>query len=342
MRYKLLGHTGLRVAELALGTMTFGPDWGWGADEDESRAMFDAYVEAGGNFIDTANRYTNGTAERLVGRFVGEDRDRFVVATKYTLSQDGRNPNASGNHRKSLVTALEASLRRLGTDYVDVYWVHMWDTLTPVEEMMRALDDQVRLGKVLYIGISDAPAWVISRANAVAELRGWTRFAAVQSQYSLVERNAERELLPMSVDLDLSFTAWGALGTGLLSGKYNADRASSGRLASWGGVSEQKLAVAAAVVEVAEEIGATASQVALSWVRQRAATMIPIVGARKLSQLRDNLGCVDVTLSPAQQERLDRASAIELGFPYDFIREGRSSFLGEVIERVDDHRGTVV
>jgi aryl-alcohol dehydrogenase-like predicted oxidoreductase len=342
MRYKLLGHTGLRVAELALGTMTFGSDWGWGADDDESRAMFDAYVDAGGNFIDTANRYTNGTAERLVGQFVGEDRDRFVVATKYTLSQDGQDPNAGGNHRKSLVTALEASLRRLDTDYVDIYWVHIWDTFTPIEEMMRALDDQVRLGKVLYIGISDAPAWVVARANAVAELRGWTRFAALQSQYSLVERNAERELLPMSVNLDMTFTAWGALGTGLLSGKYNKDAASSGRLAEWGGVSEQKLAVAAAVVEVAEEIGATPSQVALSWVRQRTPTMIPIVGARKASQLRDNLGCVDVTLTPDQQGRLDEASAIELGFPYDFIRGGRSSFLGEATERVDDHRGTVV
>ncbi|HEX3623196.1 MAG TPA: aldo/keto reductase [Acidimicrobiales bacterium] len=345
MRYKLLGHTGLRVAELALGTMTFGSDWGWGADDDESRAMFDAYVEAGGNFIDTANRYTNGTAERLVGQFVGEDRDRFVIATKYTLSQDGQDPNASGNHRKSLVTALEASLRRLDTDYVDVYWVHIWDTFTPLEEMMRALDDQVRLGKVLYIGISDAPAWVVARANAVAELRGWTRFAALQSQYSLVERNAERELLPMSVNLDLSFTAWGALGTGLLSGKYNNDPSGGGgriATAGWGAISEQKLAVAAAVVDVATEIGATPSQVALSWVRQRTATMIPIIGARKASQLVDNLACVDVTLTSEQRARLDDASAIELGFPYDFIRGGRDSFLGEVTARVDDHRGTVV
>jgi aryl-alcohol dehydrogenase-like predicted oxidoreductase len=342
MRYKLFGHTGLRVAELALGTMTFGPDWGWGADKDESRAMFDAYAEAGGNFIDTANRYTNGTAERLVGEFVGDDRDRFVIATKYTLSLDAQDPNGSGNHRKSLVTALDASLRRLGTDYVDIYWVHIWDTFTPIEEMMRALDDQVRAGKVLYIGISDAPAWVVARATTLAEERGWTAFSGLQSQYSLVERNAERELLPMSVNLDLSFTAWGALGTGLLSGKYNADRDTQGRLHSWGGVSEQKLEVAAAVIDVAKDIGATPSQVALSWVRQKSPTMIPIVGARKASQLQDNLGCVDVELTEEQRARLDEASAIELGFPYDFIRGGRSSFLGAVTELIDDHRGTVV
>ena len=345
MRYKLLGHTGLRVAELALGTMTFGSDWGWGADKDTSAAMFEAYAEAGGNFIDTANRYTNGTAERLVGELVGDDRDRFVIATKYTLSLDGTNPNAGGNQRKNLVTSLEGSLRRLATDYVDVYWIHIWDTFTPIEETLRALDDQVRKGKVLYIGISDAPAWVVARANAIAELRGWTRFAALQSQYSLVERNAERELLPMSMNLDLSFTAWGALGTGLLSGKYNNDPSGGGgRIAAhgWGGISEQRLAIAAAVVEVAEEIGASASQVALSWVRRQAPNLIPIVGARKLSQLQDNLGCVDVTLSADHLARLDQASAIELGFPYDFIRGGRSSFLGQATELVDDHRGTVV
>ena len=345
MRYKLFGGTGLRVAELALGTMTFGPDWGWGADKDECAAMFEAYAEAGGNFVDTANRYTNGTAERLVGELVGDDRDRFVIATKYTLSQDASDPNASGNHRKSLVTALEASLRRLGTDYVDIYWAHIWDTFTPVEEMMRALDDQVRAGKVLYVGISDAPAWVVARANTLADERGWTRFAGLQSQYSLVERNAERELLPMSVNLDLAFTAWGALGTGLLTGKYNEDpTGGGGRIAAagWGRLEERKLAVAAAVVEVAKEIGASPSQVALTWVRRRSPNMIPIIGARKLSQLQDNLGAVDVELTDAQQDRLDEVSAIELGFPYDFIRGGRSSFLGAVTELVDDHRGTVV
>ena len=343
MRYKLLGRTGLRVSELALGTMTFGPDWGWGADKDESRAMFDAFAEAGGNFIDTANRYTNGTAESFVGQFVGADRERFVIATKYTLSRDSQEPNGAGNHRKSLVESLDASLRRLATDYIDIYWAHIWDPCTPIDEMMRALDDQVRAGKILYIGISDAPAWVISRAVTMAELRGWTPFSAIQSQYSLVERNAERELLPMTRNLDLAFTAWGALGTGVLTGKYNKDpKGDGGRLAQWGGLDERKLAIAREVATVAEELGVSASQVALSWVRQQSPTMIPVIGARKVSQLKDNLGCLDVTLSAEQLERLDAVSRIERGFPYDFITGGRPSFMGEISARVDDHRHTVV
>ncbi len=345
MRYKLLGRTGLRVSELALGTMTFGSDWGWGADKDESQAQFDAFAEAGGNFVDTANRYTNGTAERYVGEFVAADRASFVIASKYTLSRDGRDANGSGNHRKSLVESLEASLRRLGTDYIDIYWAHIWDPCTPIEEMMRALDDQVRAGKILYTGISDAPAWVISRANTMAEARGWTPFCALQSQYSLVERNAERELLPMSVNLDIGFTAWGALGTGLLTGKYNNDPTGGGgriHSAGWGGLEAHKLAIAREVVAVAEEMGASASQVALSWVRQQSPTMIPVIGARKASQLVDNLGCVDVVLGAEHLERLDAVSKIELGFPYDFIRGGRSSFMGQVAEQIDDHRHTVV
>ena len=345
MRYKLLGRTGLRVSELALGTMTFGPDWGWGADKDESKAMFDAFAEAGGNFVDTANRYTNGTSESFVGEFMGADRGRFVVATKYTLSREGTDPNASGNHRKSLVESLEASLRRLGTDYVDVYWAHIWDPFTPIDEMMRALDDQVRAGKILYVGISDAPAWVISRANTMAEVRDWTPFSAVQSQYSLVERNAERELLPMSVNLDLAFTAWGALGAGLLTGKYNDDPTGGGgriHSAGWGALEEPKMAIAREVAAVAKDVGATASQVALSWVRQQSPTMIPIVGARRASQLVDNIGCVDVVLGAEELARLDAVSTIELGFPYDFIKGGRESFMGPIVNQVDDHRHTVV
>jgi len=307
--------------------------------------MFDVFAEAGGNFVDTANRYTNGTSEQYVGEFVGEDRQSFVIATKYTLSRDGRDPNAAGNHRKSLVESLDASLRRLGTDYIDVYWAHIWDPFTPIDEMMRALDDQVRAGKILYVGISDAPAWVISRAVTMAELRGWTPFSAIQSQYSLVERNAERELLPMSQNLDLAFTAWGALGTGLLTGKYNDDPTGDGgriHTAGWGSLEEHKLAIARVVVEVAKEVGATASQVALSWVRQQSPTMIPVVGARKASQLQDNLGCVDVVLETEHLDRLDKVSRIDLGFPYDFIRGGRSSFMGPVSEQIDDHRGTVI
>ncbi|CAA9255857.1 MAG: putative aryl-alcohol dehydrogenase [uncultured Acidimicrobiales bacterium] len=345
MRYKLLGRSGLRVSELALGTMTFGPDWGWGADKDESKAMFDAFAGAGGNFIDTANRYTNGTAESFVGEFVAGDRGHFVVSSKYTLSRDGNDPNASGNHRKSLVESLDASLRRLGTDYIDLYWAHIWDPFTPIEEMMRALDDQVRAGKILYVGISDAPAWVISRANTVAELRGWTPFSALQSQYSLIERNAERELLPMSVNLDIAFTAWGALGAGLLTGKYNDDPTGDGgriHSAGWGSLEEHKMAIAREVAAVAEDVGASASQVALSWVRQQSPTVIPLIGARKAAQLVDNIGCVDVVLGAEEMARLDTVSAIERGFPYDFITGGRESFMGKITDQVDDHRHTTV
>ncbi len=345
MRYKLLGRTGLRVSEVCLGTMTFRPDWGWGADHEESRAMFDAFSEAGGNFIDTANRYTNGTSETYVGEFIAKQRERYVVATKYTLSRDASDPNAAGNHRKSLVESLEASLRRLGTDYVDVYWAHIWDSHTPIEEMMRALDDQVRAGKILYVGISDAPAWVVSRANTLAEAQGWTPFCAMQSQYSLVERSAERELLPMSQHLDIAFTAWAALGAGLLSGKYNEDPTGGGgriHSANWGTIEDHKLAIAREVAAVAGELGATAAQVALSWVRQQSPLMIPVLGSRKASQLVDNLGCVDVTLGPEHLARLDEVSKIELGFPYDFIKGGRTSWFGDVVEQVDDHRGTVV
>lgn len=220
MRYRLLGRTGLRGSEAFLGTMTFGEDWGWGAPVKECRAMFTAYAETGGNVIDTANRYTEGSSERIVGELLGSERDRFVLATKYTLTMDGTDPNASGNHRENLARSVEASLRRLGTDYIDLLWVHIWDPNTPIEETMRALDDLVRAGKVLYIGISDAPAWLISRAQTMAELRGWTPFAGLQLPYSLVKRDIERELLPMAANLDLSVAAWSPLAADVLSGKF--------------------------------------------------------------------------------------------------------------------------
>src|SRR5919197_5193320 len=218
MRYRLFGRSGLRVAELAIGTMTFGEDWGWGASPAECRRMLDVYAEAGGNFIDTSGNYTDGSAERIVGELVAGDRDRWVIATKYTLTSRRDDPNAGGNHRKNLVRSLEASLRRLGTDHVDLLWLHMWDGMTPVEEVLRALDDQVRAGKVLHVGISDTPAWVVGRAVTMAELRGWTPFCAVQGAYSLAEREAERDLLPMCAALGLTFTAWGVLGGGVLTG----------------------------------------------------------------------------------------------------------------------------
>ena len=197
MRYRFLGNSGLRVAEISLGTMTFGEEWGWGANKDESRKIYDAYREAGGNFIDTANIYTNGTSESLLGEFMSGHRESIVLATKYTNSMPTKDVNASGNHRKNMVQAVEASLKRLKTDYIDLYWMHIWDQLTPAEETMRALDDLVRQGKILYVGVSDAPAWWVAQANTLAQLRGWTPFIAMQIEYSLIERTVERELIPL-------------------------------------------------------------------------------------------------------------------------------------------------
>ena len=244
MRYHLLGHTGLRVSEIFLGTMTFGEDWGWGAPPAECRRMFDAYAEAGGNVIDTAVNYTDGASERIVGELVGPVRDQFVLSTKYTLTTDGSDPNASGNHRKNLTRSLERSLEHLRTDRVDIYWVHIWDPRTPVEETMRALDDAVRAGKVQYVGISDAPAWVISRANTLAEWRGWTGAAAIQVPYNLVQRDAERDLLPMAESLGLSVAAWSPLAGGVLSGKFSTGRAAQSTRLSAKSISDRDLAIA--------------------------------------------------------------------------------------------------
>ena len=292
MRYKLFGRSGLRVSELALGTMTFGNDWGWGADKDTSRQIFEAYASADGNFIDTANRYTNGTAEKFVGEFIAADRAHFVLSTKYTLSTRNGDPNASGNQRKNMLQALEASLKRLNTEYIDIYWVHAWDFMTPVEEVMRGLDDLVRSGKVLYVGISDAPAWVVAQANTLAELRGWSRFIGLQIRYSLVDRAAERELLPMARAFDLAVTPWNVLGAGVLTGKYNRPGA-EGRAANWDEIPPQQLKIAETVVEVAGEIGCSPAQAALSWVRQQPGVIIPLIGATKPTQLQDNLELIE-------------------------------------------------
>jgi aryl-alcohol dehydrogenase-like predicted oxidoreductase len=348
MNVRLLGHSGLRVSELCLGTMTFGEEWGWGASKDESRRIFDAYVAAGGNFIDTANRYTEGTSERFVGEFIAAERDRFVVATKYTLFSRKGDPNAAGNHRKNLVQSLEASLRRLGTDYVDLLWVHAWDPLTPVDEVVRALDDVVRAGKVLYVGISDTPAWVVARANTIAELRGWTAFAGLQIEYSLMARTVERELLPMARALDLGVTAWGVVGGGVLTGKYNPDaepgqKAEPGRMRGTpkaGRLAEGNLRIAAVVREVAQEAGRTPAQIAIEWVRHQPGVMIPILGARSLGQLEDALGVLDFELTPEHRRRLDEAGQIELGFPHSFLAAPhiRELVYGGTYERILDRR----
>jgi len=337
MRYTLLGPSGLRVSQVALGTMTFGDAWGWGASEDECRRMFDAFVEAGGNFVDTACNYTDGQSESILGALVEPARERFVVATKYTLTGRRDVSNAGGNHRKNLVQTLEASLRRLRTDYVDLLWLHMWDGMTPVDEVVRALDDLVSSGKVLYVGISDTPAWVVSQAVTLADLRGWTPIVAVQAPYSLADRDVERELLPMARTLGLTFTPWGMLEGGALTGKYLGERDEPRR---YDEVDPKTNALAREVIDVAEEVGATPAQVAIAWVRAQPWHTIPIVGARSEAQLRENLGALDVELSQEQLARLDTAGEFRLGFPRDFLESEhvRGLIFGDTFELIDDPR----
>src|SRR3984957_3790850 len=323
MKYRLLGNTGLRVSEAALGPMTFGDDWAWGSGKDGASKVYDGFREACGNFIDTANFYTNGTSESFLGEYMEAHRQSVVLATKYTMSAPGTDPNAAGNQRKNMMQAVEASLKRLRTEYIDLYWVHVWDQLTPVEEVMRGLDDLVRQGKVLYTGISDAPAWWIAQANTLAHLRGWSAFVGLQIEYSLIERTVERELIPMAKALNVGVTAWSPLAGGLLTGKYHGHGSSEqARLntdMAKGFMPEPQRAgrVVAAVKSVSDETGRSMAQVALAWLRYRSMPVIPIIGARKLSQFQDNLASFDVTLSPDQLKTLDQASAIELGFPYD-------------------------
>jgi aryl-alcohol dehydrogenase-like predicted oxidoreductase len=346
MRYKILGRSGLRVSEMSLGTMTFGDDWGWGAARDEARKQFELFAGRGGNFIDTANLYTNGSSEKLVGEFIKADRDRFVVATKYTLNARPGDPNGAGNQRKNMVQSIEASLRRLDTDRIDLYWVHAGDLITPIEEVVRGLDDLVRAGKVLYVGVSDTPAWQVAQAVTLAELRGWSRFVALQIEYSLIERTVERELLPMARALDLAVTPWGALGGGVLSGKYAAGKDGAAATATDSQraplnqhrASTRNLAIAAVVSDVAREVERSPSQVALAWVRQQPGVIVPILGARTAAQLEDNLAALDLRLSEAHMARLAEASKISLGFPHDFVERARTVVLGDHHAKIDVHR----
>ena len=344
MRYKLLGNSGLRVSEICLGTMTFGQEWGWGGSYDESRKMFDCFAEAGGNFIDTANLYTNGTSEKYVGDFIGADREKWVVATKYSLNMKNGEINGFGNHRKNMVQAVEASLKRLQVEYIDLLWLHAWDFTTPVEEVMRAFDDLVRAGKVFYIGISDTPAWIVSQANTIANLRGWTQFVGLQIEYSLKERTPERDLLPMAKALDIGVTAWSPLAGGLLTGKYNTSETSSEAKrfdsTQTGKITDRDLKIAGEVSSIAAEIGKSASGVALNWLRQQSTAIIPIIGSRKVAQLQENLACLDFELTPEQMQRLDTVSAIELGFPHDFLKSSsvQDFAFGGGIAKIDNHR----
>jgi len=322
LRYRLLGNSGLRVSEAALGTMTFGDEWGWGSAKDEARKVYDAFREAGGNFIDTANFYTNGTSESFLGEFMKGHRQSVVMASKYSMAAPGIDPNAAGNHRKSMMQAMEASLKRLQTDYIDLYWVHMWDQITPVEEVMRGLDDLVRQGKVLYVGISDAPAWWITQANTLAQLRGWSPFVGLQIEYNLIERSVERELIPMTKALNLGLTAWSPLARGILTGKYHGHgsseqgRMNNDSLKDLMPEQQRTDRIVAAIKAVSDQTGRGMAQVALAWLCCRPVPVTPIIGARKLSQLQDNLASFDVSLSADQVKTLDEASRIDLGFPY--------------------------
>ncbi|MFC3994325.1 aldo/keto reductase [Nocardiopsis sediminis] len=319
MRYTLFGRTGLRVSEFAFGAMTFGTDWNWGAPEDEAARMFDAYAEAGGNFIDTADVYTDGSSERILGRLLKGRRDDFVVATKFTCAAAGGGPNSGGSHRTSLAASVEGSLRRLETDHIDVLYVHARDLFTPVEETMRALDDQVRAGKVHYVAVSNWPAWEIAHANTLAELRGWSPFAGIQLRLNLLERTPERELLPFAEATDLAVVAWGPLAEGRLTGKYL--RGESGRRDTFrfGADHARDEEIARTVVALAHERGWSPAQVAIAWLATRPGNVIPLLGARNAGQLRDNLAAGDVELDAEALRRLDAVSAIAPGYPYDFL-----------------------
>ncbi len=328
--YRLLGRSGLRVSPLSLGTMTFGDDWGWGADEAEARRIFDLYVDRGGNLVDTAVNYTNGASERLVGQFIKEKRERIVLATKFTMARDPGNPNSGGNHRLNMMRSVEQSLRQLATDRIDLLYLHAWDMTTQPEEVMRALDDLVRGGKVQYLGICNVPAWRAAQMQAIAELRGWSPLVALQIEYSLVERTVEHELLPMAAALGLGVLPWSPLGGGVLTGKYTkADVDLSGEasvsptrkgvIASSGHLNERAIGIAEVVRAVADELDVKPSQVAIAWTLANPAVVSPILGARTLAQAEDNLGALDVTLSRAQLARLDEASSPAPVFPGRFV-----------------------
>ena len=328
MRYTTFGRqTGLRVSELALGTGSFGTGWGHGAEPAEARRLFDRYVEVGGNFLDCADTYQNGEAETLLGEFIAADRDRLVVASKFTLGVDDKVGIAAiGNNRKAMMASVEGSLKRLRTDHLDLSWVHMADGLTPVEEIVRGFDDLVSAGKIYYAGLSDFPAWRAARAATLAELRGWAPIAGLQIEYSLVERTPDRELLPMAEGLGMGVALWSPLGGGFLTGKYR--RGEEGRLQRLGmlvhgDTNEQKKQTLDKVLAVAEEIGAQPGQVAIAWLRWRAArsstALIPILGANTLTQLDSNLGALQVELSDEQAQRLEQVSAVPRGFPYETL-----------------------
>jgi len=341
MRYKLFGnHTGLRVSELVLGTGSFGTGWGHGAAPDEARRIFDAYAEAGGNFIDTADTYQGGHSEEIVGELLAGRRDEFVVATKFSLRSDAKATILStGNSRKAMVSSLEQSLKRMKTDHVDLYWAHISDGVTPVEELLRGFEDLVREGKILYAGLSDFPAWRVARAATIAELRGSLPIAGIQVEYSLVERTTEQELLPAAHALGLGVVGWSPLGGGMLTGKYR--QGEQGRAEAFGGRvfqpenSQQRSAILDTLIAVAAEAGITPGEVAIAWVASKG--VLPIVGPRTLEQFQGNLASTRVRLAPEQLARLDAASAIPDVFPYTIINvpDYRQRYTGGKADQFD-------
>lgn len=322
MKYKLLGKSGLRISELCLGTMTFGTESKIGVGYNDSKKIFNAYVNAGGNFLDTANRYTEGTSEKYVGKMIKPDRDHFVLATKYGLYDRRDDANFNGSHRKNLFRSVEGSLKRLNTEYIDLLWLHMWDFTTGIEEVMRGLDDLISSGKVHYIGISDTPAWIVSMANTYADLKGWNSFAALQIEYSLIQRTPERDLLPMAKELDIAVTPWAPLAGGALTGKYLGDKTKKGRVPENSKRRNEKAEeITKTVTEVAKELGVSPGQVAINWTRQREQVVIPIVGARYEEQINDSLGAVNFVIPDEMMNRLNEVSKIDLGFPHEFLKE---------------------
>jgi aryl-alcohol dehydrogenase-like predicted oxidoreductase len=328
--YVTLGRSGLRVSPLALGTMTFGTEWGTGSDEAESRAIFDRYLEHGGNSIDTADGYTKGTSETMLGKFITDKkvRDRVVLATKFTFNGEAGNPNAGGNGRKNIYRALEKSLRKLQTDFIDLYWLHAWDLVTPVEEVVSTMSDLIAEGKIRYYGFSDTPAWYVARAQTLAEQQGKQRLIALQLEYSLLERNIEREHIPAAQELGLGICPWSPLAGGLLSGKYTREGNSGkgeGRLSTqasrnpaFAKFSERNFKIVDALNHVAKELGKPAAQVALNWVVTQPGITSTIVGATKTPQLESNLASIEFTIPTELRKTLDEASAIEIVHPYSF------------------------
>ncbi|BAM04050.1 aldo/keto reductase [Phycisphaera mikurensis] len=339
--YQLLGDSGLRVSPLCLGTMNFGEDWGTGADKETSKKVFDAYAEAGGNFLDTADFYTNGSSESFVGEFIASERDRFVLATKYTIKRADGQPMAAGNSRLSMHRAVEASLKRLKTDHIDLYWLHMWDFTTPTDELVRAFDDLVKAGKIGYVAISDTPAWKLCELVCYARHHALTRPVATQVEYSLITRDVEREIAPMALEMGLGLLPWSPLKGGVLSGKYGREDLQKIEAGEKKGVGkrdmkwdEQRVELVEGLQKIGDAHGKTVAQVAQNWLLSRPAVPSVIVGPRTPDHLEGSLGALGFDLSEDEQAEIQRLAPIELGFPHDFLRGGNVRGLATAGTRV--------